>query len=89
MVNFAKHVVCRSCKRHVDKDTRHLNNRLHELKNERFAREFKNDESRTMQNAAALAAAAAAEATTAGEGQRADGSCAKAAPSQRASFRQI
>mmetsp|Transcript_31481 Transcript_31481/g.100666 ORF Transcript_31481/g.100666 Transcript_31481/m.100666 type:complete len:240 (+) Transcript_31481:116-835(+) len=38
--NFARVVVCHTCNKHVDGQTRYLNNRLHELKQERFARIF-------------------------------------------------
>mmetsp|Transcript_40668 Transcript_40668/g.134026 ORF Transcript_40668/g.134026 Transcript_40668/m.134026 type:complete len:129 (+) Transcript_40668:1-387(+) len=38
--NFARVVVCHTCNKHVDGQTRYLNNRLHELKQERFKRIF-------------------------------------------------
>ena len=86
MVNFAKYISCKGCKRQVDASTKHLNNRFKELKNERFARVFANDKSRALQTAAAVAAAAIGgnEPT----GQRADGSAVFAAPNNRASFQQ-
>eukprot|EP00316_Scyphosphaera_apsteinii_P004781 CAMPEP_0119308908 /NCGR_PEP_ID=MMETSP1333-20130426/12841_1 /TAXON_ID=418940 /ORGANISM="Scyphosphaera apsteinii, Strain RCC1455" /LENGTH=281 /DNA_ID=CAMNT_0007312787 /DNA_START=54 /DNA_END=899 /DNA_ORIENTATION=+ len=38
--NFARTVVCHTCKAHVDSNTKYLSNRLKELKQERFARVF-------------------------------------------------
>merc|ERR1712087_734056 len=38
--NFARTVVCHTCKAHVDTNTKYLSNRLKELKQERFARVF-------------------------------------------------
>ena len=40
--NFARTVTCHQCRKHVDKNTKYLTNRLNELKQERFARVFGN-----------------------------------------------
>jgi len=44
MINFARVVVCGKCSKHVDHTTKYLTNRLKEIKHERFARYFANDE---------------------------------------------
>ena len=85
--NFAKYIVCTRCNRTVDASTKYITNRLQELKNERFARVFANDESRNLQKAAAMAASAIG-ADEAGGGQRADGSAVLKAPHHRAAFQQ-
>lgn len=41
--NFARTVVCHSCRHHVDANTKYLTNRLKEIKYERFAQVFGSD----------------------------------------------
>ena len=41
--NFARVVVCYSCKRHVDDTTKYISNRLQDLKAQRFATVFQDD----------------------------------------------
>mmetsp|Transcript_16822 Transcript_16822/g.43200 ORF Transcript_16822/g.43200 Transcript_16822/m.43200 type:complete len:231 (-) Transcript_16822:122-814(-) len=42
--NFARVVVCFQCKKHVDSTTRYLSNRLKEIKQQRFATAFQDDQ---------------------------------------------
>ena len=44
MTNFAKYLCCIQCNRQVDEKTIYVTNRLKEIKQERFARAFVNDE---------------------------------------------
>ena len=44
MLNFARVVVCGKCSRHIDHTTEYVSNRLKEIKHERFARYFANDD---------------------------------------------